>query len=292
MSQNIFTGSLTRIVRSIMQQKYTGILFVEQVGGAGAERGKIHFENGSLVRAYSTQEVGKAALQRISTWKEISYTFQSRSGTNPHTGPVSVPSRVSGRECVRSVRPARVSTTPRQTGSFARVPETESETRNTGPVQRTWYAGERDTHPLHPRQAEIVTSAHDKATSSQIPVHTGESASVSQESGLARRAPAITRQIAEIETIHLPTWPPTPRLVPQSGAEALPGRSAVFQTSPTVPVVRAIQDMERRARIVFILVNGQRTIADIARLTHQSESEVEQTLVKLAQRGYTHRVRG
>jgi hypothetical protein len=46
--------------------------------------------------------------------------------------------------------------------------------------------------------------------------------------------------------------------------------------------------MERRARIVFILLDGRRTIQDIARLTHQAEYEVEQILIDLTKRGYTH----
>jgi hypothetical protein len=52
-------------------------------------------------------------------------------------------------------------------------------------------------------------------------------------------------------------------------------------------MAKAIHQMERHARVVFILLDGKRTIQDIARLTHRAEHEVEQILVDLTQRGYT-----
>jgi DNA-binding IclR family transcriptional regulator len=50
--------------------------------------------------------------------------------------------------------------------------------------------------------------------------------------------------------------------------------------------------MERRERIVFILLDGRRTIQDIARLTHQPESDVEEILVQLTQDRYTQYIQG
>ena len=59
-----------------------------------------------------------------------------------------------------------------------------------------------------------------------------------------------------------------------------------------IATAQAIQRMERRERIVFILLDGRRTIQDIARLTHQAEYDVEQILVYLTRTGYTQYVRG
>jgi predicted transcriptional regulator len=50
--------------------------------------------------------------------------------------------------------------------------------------------------------------------------------------------------------------------------------------------------MERHARLVSILLDGRRTIQDIAHLIHRSEAEVEHVLVDLTQRGYTTYVSG
>jgi hypothetical protein len=43
--------------------------------------------------------------------------------------------------------------------------------------------------------------------------------------------------------------------------------------------------MNRRERIVYVLLDGYRSVENIARLTHRSESEVEQILVDLTHRG-------
>src|SRR5258707_6003942 len=77
MPQSMSEEPLARMVRSITLQKRTGVLQVEQLGGAGAEQGEIYFENGSLVRARTRRETGKAALQRISEWEQITCAFQS-----------------------------------------------------------------------------------------------------------------------------------------------------------------------------------------------------------------------
>jgi predicted ArsR family transcriptional regulator len=59
-----------------------------------------------------------------------------------------------------------------------------------------------------------------------------------------------------------------------------------------VTTARAIECMQRRERIVFILLDGRRTIQDIARLIHQPEAEVEQILVQLTNSGYIQYIQG
>lgn len=59
-----------------------------------------------------------------------------------------------------------------------------------------------------------------------------------------------------------------------------------------IATTQVIQQMERRERIIFILLDGRRTIQDIARLTHQPEYDVEQTLVRLTRVGFTQYIRG
>src|SRR5258706_11203102 len=92
MPQSISAEPLAQMVRSITLQKRTGILQVEQLGGRGAERGKIYFENGSLMRARTENETGKAALQRIGEWRQITCSFQSVSRPPyPATVPLAAP---------------------------------------------------------------------------------------------------------------------------------------------------------------------------------------------------------
>ena len=56
---------------------------------------------------------------------------------------------------------------------------------------------------------------------------------------------------------------------------------AVFQARTTAITADVLMQMERRDRIVLILLDGQRTIADVMRLLHRSEGEVARVLVRL-----------
>jgi hypothetical protein len=61
---------------------------------------------------------------------------------------------------------------------------------------------------------------------------------------------------------------------------------AVFQARVTAVASDELTKMERRDRIVLILLDGQRTIADVMRLLHRTEGEVAQVLVRLLKNGY------
>ena len=61
---------------------------------------------------------------------------------------------------------------------------------------------------------------------------------------------------------------------------------AVFQARATAVAVQALAQMERRDRIVLILLDGQRTIDDVMRLLHRTEGEVAQVLVRLLKSGH------
>jgi hypothetical protein len=63
---------------------------------------------------------------------------------------------------------------------------------------------------------------------------------------------------------------------------------AVFQARPTAVTAEALAHMERRDRIVLILLDGQRTINDVMRLLHRTEAEVAQVLVRLLKNGHIH----
>ncbi len=56
---------------------------------------------------------------------------------------------------------------------------------------------------------------------------------------------------------------------------------AVFRARKTAVTVPVLMQMERRDRVVLILLDGQRTISDVMRLLHRTEAEVAQVLVRL-----------
>ncbi len=59
---------------------------------------------------------------------------------------------------------------------------------------------------------------------------------------------------------------------------------AVFQARAIA--TQALTQMERRDRLVLILLDGQRTIDDVMRLLHRTEGEVAQVLVRLLNSGH------
>lgn len=63
------------------------------------------------------------------------------------------------------------------------------------------------------------------------------------------------------------------------------GLHAVFRGYAQTMPVGALQSMERRERIVLLLLNGKRTIQEIAHLVHRSEIEVARSLMKLTKQG-------
>jgi len=50
--------------------------------------------------------------------------------------------------------------------------------------------------------------------------------------------------------------------------------------------------LERRERIIFALLDGRRTLKDIARLTHQTDVAVARVLAKLLAHGYIEHLQG
>ena len=61
---------------------------------------------------------------------------------------------------------------------------------------------------------------------------------------------------------------------------------AVFQSRATAVTTQVLAQMERRDRVVLILLDGERTISDVMRLLHRTEAEVAQVLVRLLKSEY------
>jgi len=63
------------------------------------------------------------------------------------------------------------------------------------------------------------------------------------------------------------------------------GVHAIFCAKPNATQQAILSQLERRERIVLILLNGKRNIQDIALLASRSELEVAHILVRLLKRG-------
>ena len=73
-------------------------------------------------------------------------------------------------------------------------------------------------------------------------------------------------------------------------SELLISASIVFRVNSDLNVSALWGQLARRERWVLLLIDGKRTLTDLARLTHRSEPDVAYTLVRLLDSGYIERV--
>ncbi len=64
------------------------------------------------------------------------------------------------------------------------------------------------------------------------------------------------------------------------------GVYAIFRRRSIATARSILNCMERRERSILLLLDGQRTLQDIARLTQRSEVEIAHMLIHLLRRGY------
>jgi len=64
------------------------------------------------------------------------------------------------------------------------------------------------------------------------------------------------------------------------------GVFAVFRTRAIVTAHFLLGCIERRDRAILLLLDGKRTLRDVARLTRRNELELAHVLVRLLKRGY------
>jgi len=66
--------------------------------------------------------------------------------------------------------------------------------------------------------------------------------------------------------------------------------SSVFRVAPGLHAATIASRLPRRERWVLLLLDGKRSIADLARLTQRSELDVASTLARFLQRGFIESV--
>lgn len=71
-----------------------------------------------------------------------------------------------------------------------------------------------------------------------------------------------------------------------TGEMAQLGMYAIFRMHATATTADILRSIERKERIVLLLLDGKRTIQDVARLLHRSELDVARSLIRLLKHGY------
>jgi hypothetical protein len=76
------------------------------------------------------------------------------------------------------------------------------------------------------------------------------------------------------------------KMMPEFGTqEKALGASPVFRVVPGVSTATLADQLPRRERWILLLLDGRRTVADLARLTQRSELDVAATLARFLQWG-------
>lgn len=307
MPQTVSTEYLTQLFNAIKEQHQTGLLRVEQIGRRINGLGEIYFEGGRILNVHVGDERGEPALKRISEWEHAIYTFQRLDKAPQGHQSTSLPES-------RQLEQAQESTEPRLSALALLLQQrATSQVNNVTHLSRPFPTKKlqgtsspfvtetsrlssdeqlRESAPL-----TRITTALPPIRISQQLILRGETLEEYRPTTSTSISPASQRWTThlnpESQTREMPQKPPaTPRLTPLSGDEAQPGKLAIFKARVTVTSTQVMQDMGRRERIVFVLLDGRRTIEHIANLLHQSENEVGQVLRKLTKMGFAEYITG
>ncbi|MGI9059142.1 MAG: DUF4388 domain-containing protein [Ktedonobacteraceae bacterium] len=115
-----------------------------------------------------------------------------------------------------------------------------------------------------------------------------------------RQTPAIGMPVIPKSLRHAPsTTPPTqptktPQAIipPQRESGTQPRMSAIFRALPLAKQSSIINQLDRKDRLVFLLLDGKRTLHTIKHLVNRSDADVVQTLVHLLKQGYIEYIQG
>jgi hypothetical protein len=160
--------------------------------------------------------------------------------------------------------------------------------------ERSLHSSNPHTSPGLPGISGVGTGQHRRLSGALPPsVHHRESQGVPRSTRPLPLVPATPRPQAIPSAIPQPIPVPSPVAAPAVPHDpAYPGVDAIFRSLPKAATPATMYRLERRERIIFALLDGRRTLRDIARLTHQTEVAVARVLAKLLARGYIEHLQG
>lgn len=86
--------------------------------------------------------------------------------------------------------------------------------------------------------------------------------------------------------------PPLPQFLQTQRGNAQPGMNSIFRALPLASMPWVVNQMERKDRVVFLLLDGKRTLDTIQRMVHRSELDIAHSLVRLLKQGYIEYIQG
>ncbi|MEO8971457.1 MAG: DUF4388 domain-containing protein [Ktedonobacteraceae bacterium] len=275
----ISTERLINVLQSIALKQQTGCLSIERERGhtPGEEKGSIFFERGDTVFALTDHESGETALFRMLKWKYVSYTFTEGIHYTPErhiTGSLShqAPQAL---DILRlsSIKAAEI----RQTPPIG-IPALRAFMPEQLPVEMV----ETQLLPAInladiPVPVPLEMALH-VTPSVQSTVFSQRDTRNTQDTPATWKHEQVTPCDHEGELSH-------ENFVIQMGV------TSIFHALPSAITPGILRRMERRERVVLLLLNGKRTLHDVAMLVHHSEVDVARTLVHLLKQRYIEHIR-
>jgi hypothetical protein len=289
----VATSRLGNIIQMITLSRQSGILRALRGQGPTRELGQIRFLDGEPVAALLGQLTGGAALDILNNWGECQYAFDELAVVDAVDSPFTPAfdsSGPTGSNPGFGSRPNPYSTPAAEAGRYSpSMSPSQPLSGAAWPVYGYQQSGPLASGPL-----------------ASGPMVSGPLADLAQ---LASPRP-MTGPLGSYPNAPYPSYTPAPGStgqtmsgmspgMPPAGAYAA-GSSGAYGVGPAgattglmtlVPERTAVAQkvdqlpLDRRERMVLLLVDGQRTVADLARLTRRSEPELQAVLSHLEMLG-------
>ncbi len=273
---------LSNIIQMIMLSRQSGILRAIRGQESARQMGQIRFVNGQAVSVLFGQMVGENALNALMGWGECMYSFDeivgdsaeadgyysssdgsqygstplpSGTGSWPSYGYPSSPSYAPSAPPMYPPNPGVPSYPPYGSGYSQPAPSTgyPQQQPNTGYPQQQPNTG-------YPQQQPNTGYPQQQPNQGY------------QNGGMPNPGDPYYRQTQTGSTAN--SLPGSPGFRPDM-LEAVPYQTGISEPIEQLP-------LDRRERMILLLINGQRSMLDLVRLTHRNEREIYAVLHHLA----------
>lgn len=263
------TMRLSNVIQMIMLSGQSGILRAIRGQESARQMGQIRFVSGQAVSILYGQMVGENALNALMGWGECMYSFDeiATDGAEPDG-------------YYSSSDGGQYGTTPLPAGTGSWPSYGYPSSPNYAPSAPSQYPqNPGPPSPYPPYGSGYSQPAPNTGYPQQQPPNTGYP-------GYPGSAPNTGYPGGGAPNPNDPYYRQTP---PNPTASNLPGSNGIrpdlleavpYQTGIAEPIEQL--PLDRRERMILLLINGQRSMLDLVRLTHRSEREIYAVLQHLA----------
>ncbi|MGH2516886.1 MAG: hypothetical protein ACRDHP_14635 [Ktedonobacterales bacterium] len=256
-AQFLTTSRLNNIISMITLGRQSGILRVIRGQGNTRELGQIKFVDGEPVTALLGQLTGGNALGVLVNWGECVYSFDEVSAGSLRDG--DTPSDFSG---LGGSDPGRYSP-------------------QVGVSSGSWPSyGTPGSYPY----SQPPSPSGPPTTSTSLP-HLGTQSGYFPQSPVPSQNTSgdLSRYDSPYNGVSQAPLPQSSTTITQEVLSILYRRSIIAEHTDQLP-------LDRRERMILLLVDGRRTVSDLVRLTRRSDREVVTVLEHLASLGLIQRI--